>query len=99
VVRIARVDFDGDGTADVFAFADASYFCGSAGCIPRLYRLGPAGADWQELAVEADDMINAEPENWSVLAADDSGWVRLELRTDALHLVFGWDGEAYVPVS
>lgn len=95
-VTIALVDLDGDGTRDIFAFADASYFCGSAGCIPRLYRLEASEAKWLELPLESEAMLNGEPAMWSVGEADESGWRRLEFRNDVVTLEFHWNGEAYV---
>ena len=95
-VTVALVDLDGDGTRDLFAFADASYFCGSAGCIPRLYRLEATTAKWLEMPVVSDATINGEPGMWSVGDPDSSGWRTLEFRNDVVTLEFHWDGEAYV---
>jgi hypothetical protein len=95
IVSIALVDLDNDGRRDIFAFADANYFCGSAGCIPRLYRLADGTSTWSELPLESDAMLNAEPSAWSVGEADASGWRTLRLKTEILTLSFGWTGEAY----
>ena len=95
-VSIALVDLDGDGTRDIFAFADSSYFCGSAGCIPRLYRLQASTAKWLELPIVSEATINGEPAMWSVGETDSSGWRMLEFRNDVVTLQFHWDGEAYV---
>jgi hypothetical protein len=96
VVSVALVDLDGDGTRDIFAFADSSYFCGSAGCIPRLYRLEASTAKWLELPIESEATINGEPAMWSVEEPDSSGWRTLEFRNDVVTLDFHWNGEAYV---
>ena len=95
IVSIALVDLDNDGRRDIFAFADASYFCGSAGCIPRLYRLADGTSTWSELPIESDAMLNAAPLAWSVGEPDASGWRTLRLETEILSLSFGWTGEAY----
>lgn len=95
-VTVALVDLDGDGTRDLFAFADASYFCGSAGCIPRLYRLEASTAKWLELPIVSEATINGEPAMWTVGEPDSSGWRTLEFRNDVVTLEFHWDGEAYV---
>lgn len=95
-VSIALVDLDGDGTRDIFAFADSSYFCGSAGCIPRLYRLEASTAKWLELPINSEAMINGEPLMWSVGEPDSSGWRTLQFRNEVVTLEFHWDGEAYV---
>ena len=95
-VSIALVDLDGDGTRDLFAFADSSYFCGSAGCIPRLYRLEASTANWLELPIVSEATINGEPAMWTVGDPDSSGWQTLEFRNDVVTLEFHWDGEAYV---
>ena len=95
-VTVALVDLDGDGTRDLFAFADASYFCGSAGCIPRLYRLEASTAKWLELPIVSEATINGEPAMWTVGEPDSSGWRTLEFHNDVVTLVFHWDGEAYV---
>lgn len=96
VVSVALVDLNGDGTRDIFAFADSSYFCGSAGCIPRLYRLEASTAKWMELPIVSEATINGEPPMWSVGEPDSSGWRTLEFRNDLVTLDFHWDGEAYV---
>lgn len=95
-VSIALVDLNGDGTRDIFAFADSSYFCGSAGCIPRLYRLEASTAKWLELPIESDAIINGEPTMWSVGEPDSSGWRTLSFRNDVVTLEFHWNDEAYV---
>ena len=95
-VSIALIDLDGDGTRDIFAFADSSYFCGSAGCIPRLYRLEASTAKWLELPVVSEATINGEAKMWSVGDPDSSGWRTLEFRNEVVALDFHWDGEAYV---
>lgn len=94
-VSIALVDLDGDGRRDIFAFADASYFCGSAGCIPRLYRLADGSARWQEVPIETEATINGEPVNWSVGEADQSGWKTLGFDNGVVRLGFAWTGAAY----
>lgn len=96
IVSVALVDLDGDGTRDIFAFADSSYFCGSAGCIPRLYRLEASTAKWRELPIVSEATINGEPAMWSVGEPDRSGWRTLEFRNEVVTLEFHWDGEAYV---
>lgn len=95
VVSIALVDLDGDGRRDILAFADASYFCGSAGCIPRLYRLPDGSAQWQELPIVTEAMINGEPGNWSTGPADASGWKTLGFDNGVVRLNFAWTGESY----
>jgi hypothetical protein len=95
-VSISLVDLDGDGTRDLFAFADSSYFCGSAGCIPRIYRLEASTAKWLELPIVSEATINGEPAMWTVGDPDSSGWRTLEFRNDVVTLEFHWDGEAYV---
>lgn len=99
IVSIALIDLDEDGTSDIFAFADASYFCGTAGCIPRLYRLDRDTAKWTELPIETDAFINAAPENWSIAPAHAGTWKVLQLETDILRLYFAWNGEAFVQVE
>jgi hypothetical protein len=99
VVSIALVDLDNDGTSEIFAFAGSSYFCGSAGCVPRLYRLDRTTAKWHELPIEADAMINAGPENWSVTPATAGEWSTLELSTEVLRLTFEWNGEAFAAIE
>lgn len=95
IVSIALIDLDGDGRRDILAFADASYFCGSAGCIPRLYRLPDGSARWQELPIETEATINGEPADWSMGAPDASGWKTLGFDNGLVRLRFGWTGEAY----
>ncbi|MGV3491071.1 MAG: hypothetical protein ACO1OG_07080 [Devosia sp.] len=99
VVTIALIDLDEDGTNDIFAFAETPYFCGTAGCVPRLYRLNRDTAKWEDLPFETDALINAAPENWSVAPAHAGTWKVLELRTDVVRLYFAWNGSAFVQVQ
>ncbi len=97
-VSVGLVDLDGDGTRDIFAFADASYFCGSAGCVPRLYRLERSTAKWHELPIESDTFINGEPSMWSTGPAAN-GWLSLVLVHPGFTLNFEWTGEGYAQVA
>ena len=94
-VTIALYDFDGDGTRDILAFADASYFCGTAGCIPRLYRLERSTGKWAELAIQSEAFINGDPSMWSVGVKGPSGWSDLIFASPDVKLTFSWNGEAY----
>ncbi len=95
IVSIALVDLDGDGTRDIFAFADASYFCGTAGCIPRLYRLERDTGKWSELPIKTGAFINGEPSMWTVGEPDANGWRTLTFSSSDMKLVLAWNGEAY----
>lgn len=97
-VSVGLVDLDGDGTRDIFAFADASYFCGSAGCVPRLYRLERSTGKWSELPLESDTFINGEPAMWST-GPVASGWLTLILAHPDFTLQFGWAGEGYAQLT
>jgi hypothetical protein len=99
IVSVTLVDLDEDGTSEIFAFADASYFCGTAGCIPRLYQLDRSTAKWHELPIETDAMLNSAPANWSIAPAKAGSWSVLEMKTDLLTLYFAWNGEAFVKVE
>lgn len=95
VVSVALVDLDGDGTQEIFAFADASYFCGSAGCVPRLYRLEPGTGRWSELPIESEAFINGDPSMWTVGETGPGGWLDLVFAASDATLTFTWNGEAY----
>jgi hypothetical protein len=99
IVSVAVVDLDEDGTSEIFAFADASYFCGSAGCVPRLYQLDRSTAKWRELPFATDAMLNSEPAHWSIAPAKAGTWSVLEMKTEVLRLYFAWNGEAFVRVD
>ncbi len=99
IVSVALVDLDEDGTSEIFAFADAIYFCGTAGCVPRLYQLDRSTAKWRELPFETDAMLNSEPAHWSIAPAKAGNWSVLEMRTDMMRLYFAWNGEAFVRVD
>ncbi len=99
IVSISEVDLDGDGISELFVFADASYFCGSAGCVPRIYQLDLATAGWRELPIEAEAMLNSEPANWGLAPAHAGNWRVLEMRTPDLRLYFAWNGEAFVQIE
>lgn len=94
-LTVALVDLDGDGTRDIFAFADASYFCGTAGCIPRLYRLERDTGKWSELPIETGAFTNGDPSMWSVGDPDANGWRTLTFASSDMRLVLAWNGAAY----
>lgn len=94
-VSIALVDLDGDDTRDIIAFAEASYFCGSAGCIPRVYRLERETGKWSELPLESEAVINGEASMWAVGDRAASGWLDLVFTAPHVTLTFAWNGEAY----
>lgn len=94
-VSIALVDLDGDDTPDIIAFAEASYFCGSAGCVPRVYRLEPETGKWHELPLESEAVINGEPSMWAVGDRGASGWLDLVFTAPHATLTFAWNGAAY----
>lgn len=98
-LRVALIDLDGDGTRDIFAFADASYFCGSAGCVPRLYRLARDTGKWHEMPIESAAPINGEPQMWSVGDTGPHGWLELKFTSPDLKLSFESDGKGYVQVA
>ena len=91
LVSIALVDLDQDGRDDLFAFADASYFCGSAGCIPRLYLVRDNG--WLEAPI--DGLVNGEPHMWTVADELHHGWLVLVFDGPGGRTKLAWDGEAY----
>lgn len=99
IAQIALIDLDGDGTRDIFAFADSSYFCGTAGCVPRLYRLQRDTGQWHELPIESDTFLNGEPAMWSVGDKGPSGWLDLLFTNPDLKLTFEWNGTAYQQVA
>lgn len=98
-MQVALIDLDGDGTRDIFAFADSSYFCGTAGCVPRLYRLERDTGQWHELPIESDTFLNGEPSMWSVGEKGPNGWLDLKFTTPDLKLTFEWNGKAYAQVA
>lgn len=95
IVSVGLVDLDGDGTRDILAFADASYFCGTAGCIPRLYLLERDTGHWSELPIETGVVINGEPSQWAIAGKNASGWTDLVFTTSDVKLVLSWNGTAY----
>lgn len=94
-VSIALVDLDGDDTRDIIAFADASYFCGSAGCIPRIYRLERDTGKWSELPIETSVFLNGEPAMWSTEGNGPTGWLNLVFSNSDMRIVLAWNGSAY----
>ena len=91
-VSVARVDLNRDGADDIFAFADASYFCGSAGCIPRLYVAD--GDGWTEAPI--DELVNGEPPMWSIAPEPVNGWLALVFDGEGGRATLVWDGTASV---
>ncbi len=98
VVEVALVDIDEDGTSEIFAFADSSYFCGSAGCVPRIYRLDRDTGKWNELPIETEAVINSEPANWSIAPAHAGNWSVLQMQTGVVRLYLAWNGTAFVSI-
>lgn len=95
IVSVGLVDLDGDGTRDILAFADASYFCGTAGCIPRLYLLERDTGHWSELPIETGAFINGEPAQWAIAGKNASGWTDLVFANSDVRLVLSWNGSSY----
>lgn len=97
-VSVAILDVDGDGTDEIFAFAQAPFFCGAAGCVPRLYRLDTSTMHWNTLPITADQPINGDASMWSIGAADSSGWMQLIFSPPGASRSFGWTGSSYAPL-
>jgi hypothetical protein len=95
IAQVALIDLDGDGTRDIFAFADSSYFCGTAGCVPRLYRLDRDTGQWHELPIESDTFLNGDPSMWSVGDKGPNGWLELKFTTSDIRIALTWNGSAY----
>lgn len=94
-VTIALVDLDGDGTRDIVAFADASYFCGTAGCVPRLYRLERDTGHWAQLPIDSGAFLNGEPSMWSTEGKGSEGWLNLLFSNSDMRIMLAWNGTAY----
>lgn len=93
-VLITELDLDFDGTDEIFAFAYTDWFCGTAGCTPRIY--SPDGDGWNEIQIGLNEFINSYPENWSVAPEPQNGHVALVLTESEFTTTFVWDGAAYV---
>jgi hypothetical protein len=93
-VLITEIDLDFDGADEVFAFAYTDWFCGTAGCVPRIY--SPDGDGWNEIQIGLNEFINSYPENWSVAPEPQNGHVALVLTESNFATTFVWDGTAYV---
>lgn len=98
-ISVAILDLDGDGTDEIFAFADASYFCGSAGCVPRLYRLDTSTMHWDQIAFDTDEVINGDPSMWSLGDRSANGWVTFLFKGPDHPITFAWTGKAYAPAE
>jgi hypothetical protein len=99
LVQVALVDLDEDGTSEIFAIADAEPFCGTGGCVPRIYRLDAGTATWSALPIESEASLNSKPEHWSIAPAHAGTWSVLQMQTDAVRLYFAWNGTAFVKVE
>lgn len=96
-VLIAEIDLDFDGTDEIIAFAYTSWFCGSAGCVPRIY--SPDGDGWREIEIGLDEFINGYPEHWSVAPDPQNGHVVLIFTKSSFTTTFVWGGTAYVSLE
>lgn len=96
-VMVAEIDLDFDGYDEIFAFAYTSWFCGTAGCVPRIY--SPEGDGWNEISIGIDEFINSYPENWSVAPEPYNDHVALVLTESNFTTTFVWNGEAYVSME
>jgi hypothetical protein len=92
-VYSADVDIDMDGKPETLAFAQNTVFCGSAGCVPRLYR--NADGVWAEVDLGLNEFTNSEPGDWTV-GKPQNGYVSLVLTESEFRTTFVWDGTAYV---
>lgn len=96
-VTVAEVDIDFDGRPEIFAFADWTYFCGSAGCVPRLYADTDAG--WVEVEFGTDSFINSAPEMWSLDPEPINGHVVFVLTKTASVSRFDFVSGGYIERS
>lgn len=93
-LEIAPIDLDLDGTPELFAMAtNADYFCGDAGCVPRIYKRD--GNGWKQIDIGLNDFINGDPADWSVERKPENGHLVLVLTESHFTSRYIWDGSAY----
>lgn len=92
-VSIAEVDLNVDGYNEIFAYGHSSYFCGSAGCSPRIYGWFEAG--WFNLLFDETGATIGGPDAFTIARERRDGY------SDILYgdFRFGWNGESYVQVG
>lgn len=94
-VSVAHVDFNGDGRHDVFAFSDSSYFCGSAGCDPRIYVATKKG--WKEVPILGDVMANSAPGEWFLTNSRVNDWQVLVVERNGVDAIaLTWEDGVYL---
>lgn len=92
-VSIAEVDLNVDGYNEIFAYGQNSFFCGSAGCSPRIYEWYEAG--WFNILSDETGSTIGGPDAFTIARERRGGYA------DILYgdFRFGWDGGNYVEVS
>ena len=89
-MQVAEVDLDGDGTAEIFAYALATpFFCTDRGCLPRIYRR--TGDVWLNILVDETGITRGGPTNISVIGMAKDGFSDILLGS----VVIEWDGVSY----
>jgi hypothetical protein len=95
-VSVAHVDFNKDGRDDIFAFSENSYFCGSAGCDPRIYVATKKGG-WQEVPIRGEVMTNSAPGMWFLTNSWVNDWRVLVMVEDGADKVaLTWEDGFYL---
>ncbi len=92
-VSIAEVDLNVDGYNEIFAYGHSSFFCGSAGCSPRIYQWFEAG--WFNILKDETGATIGGPDAFTIARERRSGY------SDILYgdIRFGWNDGDYVQVS
>lgn len=88
-VTVSEVDLDTDGTPEIFAYAQAPFFCAELGCLPRIFR--KTGGEWRNILADDTGITRGGPANISVIGMANGGFTDLLLGS----VVLEWDGEKY----
>jgi hypothetical protein len=88
-VSVSEVDLNADGEAEIFAYAQAPFFCAERGCLPRIFR--KTGGEWKNVLADDTGITRGSPANISLVGMPNDGFTDILLGS----LLIEWDGATY----
>ena len=88
-ITISEIDLNGDGTAEIFAYAETPMFCDADGCEPALF--SKEGDAWRNILVKGTARTRAIPGDFSITTNRHAGY--FDFMIGSLYIVH--DGTSY----